>query len=223
MSGDLDLLISKKEEALQSLCIPMEELRLQFIRDTTNFASKWYEETAKEYVVKNPEISLRMSRETIASMKAKVINLAKNAGKVVNAALSSKSTWWHMEPSLYGSAQYEQTGNSRVGHKFPEKVDKPVRRALGELGTVLEQYGFNVATNPAMKTGYPEFWFTASEGKGGEAQPYYPHVLIWSQEMQNTLQKYNDLFLQAIALFNEIQKLKDERTKLQTTQLWDST
>jgi hypothetical protein len=219
----IEALIEEKEEELRPIRARMEELSLQFVNDTAKFASKWYEETAKEYVTKYPEITLSMTKEKLANMKSKVTNLARTAGKPVKAALSKHQNWWHLEPGLHDFSQYEQLGNDQVGNRFPEKIDKPIRRALGELGAILEQYGFNVTIDPAMKATYPEFWFSYPNGEGTQAQPYYPHLLVWSEDMQDTLQKYNGQFKKAIRLFNEIQRLKDELKKRQASKLWDST
>ena len=224
MSEDLNLLIQQKEKELGPLRSRMESLKQQFVSDTTRFAAKWYGETAKEYVTKYPEITLNISKEKIALMKAKVNNLAEISSRIVKDALSSPEIWWHLEPQTHDDfSEYEQLGNDQIGNRFPEKIDLPVRRALGELGTVLAQFGFNVTTNPAMKAAYPEFWFKYSEAPETEAKPYFPHLLVWSEDMQYTLQKYNSLFKQAIVLFNEIQKLKDEKKKRQARDLWDST
>jgi len=224
MGEDLEVLIQKKEKEFSPLCSRMEDLKQQFTSDTTEFAAKWYEQTAKEYATKYPEITLSLTKEKLAAMKAKVNNLTKNASKIVKEALSNQDIWWHQTPQLHDSfSQYEQLGNNETGNKFPQKIDDPVRRALGELGTILEQFEFNVTTNPSLKAAYPEFWFNIPKDPQAEAQPYFPHLLVWSEEMQSNLQKYNGQFKQAIVLFNEIQKLKEEKKKLQASQLWDST
>ena len=222
--GDLDVLIQKKERELRPLRWRMEQLQIQFINQFTQFAIGWYQKTAKEYVTKYPETTLNLSRESIGNMKAKVNNLQNAANEIVKNALSNPNVWWHLEPQLHDSfSQYEQLGNDRIGNKFPEKVDKPIRQALGELGTVLEQFGFNVSTKPAMRASYPEFWFYYPQGEGKPSKPFFPHLLDWSREMQQTLEGYNGFFKKGIELFNEIQRLKEERKKQQALDLWDST
>ena len=223
-SEDLDVSIQKKERELRPLRWRMEELQIQFTNEFTEFAAKWFEETAKEYVTKYPEITLSLSKEKLVLMKAKVNNLAKNSSRIVKAALLSPEVWWHQDPQAHDDfSEYEQLGNDQVGNRFPEKIDKPVRRALGELGGVLEEFGFRVTTSIAMKSSFPEFWFSPLEGMEKEAKPYYPHVLVWSEEMQYTMHKYNTQFKRAIVLFNEIQKLKEEKKQREASKLWDST
>jgi hypothetical protein len=224
MSDELASLIQGKEKILHLLLSNLDSLRQQFVDATAKFAVNWYQATAKEYITKYPEVTLSLTKGKLAKMKTKVNTLSEKASQIVNTALSKPEVWWNQDPQLHDSfSQYEKLGNDQVGNKFPAKIDNPVRRALGELGSVLEQFGFNVTTNPAMKAAYPEFWFSYPEGEASEAQPYYPHLLVWSEDMQRIMQKYNSLFRQAIVLFNEIQKLKDEIKRQQASNLWDTT
>lgn len=222
MSEDLDHIIKEKENEFIRLQSRMEELRLQFINDTIIFTQQWYEEMAKHYVTKYSNITLSFSKEKLAKMKAKVKNLVLNSEKIVKDALSDKKIWWHQDPILHASfSLYEQLGNVQIGNKYPRILDKPIRRALGELGAILEEYGYNVTTRVFLKSSYREFWFI-SEEEGTEAPPYFPHLLDWSEEMQETLRKYNVLFKRAIVLLNEIQVNRDEKKKRQIASLWDS-
>ena len=142
----------------------------------------------------------------------KRFGVSKTAGKIICEALPNPKVWWHKTPRVHESvAVYEQLGNEKVGNKFPEVLDKPVRRALGELGNVLEQFGYGVTTG-AFKTSYPEFWFECGEDSGTDFHPYFPHLFEWSEEMQDTIMKYDVLHKKAIVLFEEITLLKFIRT-----------
>jgi hypothetical protein len=224
LNEDLDLLIQQKERQLSPLRGRMEEIRQQFIQELTNFATKWYQDTAKQYVIKYSEITFSLKKEKLAEMKTRVSTLVKDSDRIVKKVLSNPQIWWHLEPHLHDTVtQYDQLGNDSVGNKFPEKIDNPIRQVLGELGDILEQYGYRVTTNPNMKASYPEFWFYTPEGSKKETQPYYPHLIEWSEQMQNTIYSYNTLFQKAIQLYIQIQKLKDEKKQRQASQLWDST
>ncbi len=220
----LDLLIKQKELQLNPLRTQMEEIRQQFVEDLIVFSITWYQDTAKQYVIKYSEITFNLKKENLAEMKNKVNNLAKESIWITKKVLSNPRIWWHLEPNTYDTfTQYDQLGNDAIGNKFPEKIDNPVRQVLGELGNILEQYGYRVTTNPNMKSSYPEFWFYTPEGIRKETHPYYPHLLEWSEQMQQDIQKYNNLFKQAIQLYIQIQKLKDEKKQRQASQLWDAT
>ena len=221
MSWNIDALIRRKEAELQPLFSRMEELRLQFIDDVTRFASEWYEEKSKEYATKKPEITLSLGKEKLVQMKIQVNELARNASKIVNESLADPEVWWHKTPYVNASpAAYEQLGNDQVGNKFPEVVDKPVRRALGELGNVLEQFGYGVTTG-ALKASYPEFWFECKDG-AGSIRPFFPHLFDWSDEMAETIAKYDAVYKKGIVLFEEITMLKEEKKKQEAAALWDT-
>jgi predicted DNA binding CopG/RHH family protein len=76
VADDFDTLIKEKEAELKPLTEGMEGLKHQFISETANFAAKWFEGKAKEYVTKYPEITLNLSKERLAEMKVKVNSLA---------------------------------------------------------------------------------------------------------------------------------------------------
>jgi hypothetical protein len=222
MRRDLDDLIRKKEGELQPFLLRMEALRRQFVDDVTKFVAQWYEDKAKEYATKKPEITLNLGKEQLVHMKTKVGDLAKDSGKIVTAALSDPSFWWHQTPHVNAPpSAYEQLGNDQVGNKFPEVLDKPIRRALGELGSVLEQFGYGVTTG-AMKSSYPEFWFECPEGDETDMRPFFPHLFEWSEAMQETIAKYDVEYKKAIAVFDEITSLEEEKKKQEAKALWDS-
>ena len=221
MNEQLDLSIRKKEAELQPFLSSMEQLRLQFVNDTTRFATEWFEEKAREYATKKPEITISLGNEQLAKMKAQVSNLAKNADRIVRDALGHPEFWWHLTPHVNAAAAaYEQLGNDKVGNKFPEVLDKPVRRALGELGNILEQFGYGVTTG-SNKASYPEFWFECKEDSGS-VRPYFPHLFEWSEEMQNTILEYDGPYKKAIVPFEEITMLKEEKKKQEAKALWES-
>jgi len=217
MSEDTDVLIEKKEAELLPLRSRMEELKSEFAEQTVDFAFKWYTKTAKEYITKYPEITLKMSEEKIANMKSKVNELIKNTEKIVRVEFDNPALWWHEKPNLHDSIdKYKQ-----VADKYSGVLDHAVRHILGHLGIVLEEFGFNVTTR-ANTGAYREFWFEQSLG-GKQTVPCYPHLLSWSEEMQDTMRAYDAQFTQAIALYNQIQQLKEEKKRQEALSRWDST
>jgi len=208
--------MQRKESELLPLCANMEKFKIEFIKVTLDFVSEWYKKTAKEYVAKYPEITLGMSEETISKMKGKITELVGNSKKIVKDELENSELWWHQKPHLHDSiAQYKQ-----IADKYPEILDRAVRRALGRLGIILEEFRFNV--NASGRTGsFQEYWFEHLLNTNNVA-PFYPHLLKWTEEMQDSVRKYNDQFTQAINLYNEIQKLKEQHKKQQALSRWDS-
>jgi hypothetical protein len=215
MNGNLDEQIQKKEAEFMPLRQRMEELKMEFIKETIVFAAEWYRQTTKEYIAKYPDVTLKMSNEKIASMKNKISTLIQSNEKTISE-LNNPALWWHQKPNIHDSIeQYTQ-----IADKYPEILDRAVRHALGRLGIILEEFNFSVTASGDTRT-YKEFWFDHPRGTNASLLPYYPHLLKWSENMQETIKKYNTLYLQANALFKELQELKDEKKKQQAMSRWD--
>jgi predicted DNA binding CopG/RHH family protein len=218
MSEKIDSLIERKEAELLPLRSRMEELRGQFTKETVDFASKWYRKTAKDYITKYPEVTLSMSEEKIAAMKDRTNELVKSAERLVKAEFDNAALWWHLEPHLHDSIdRYLQ-----VADKYPEVLDRAVRRVLGHLGVVLEKFGFPVTASGYTGT-YHEFWFEHPVVGTREIVPCYPHLLSWTDEMQGIIRQYNALYVEAIGLYNNIQRLKEEKKRQEALTRWDFT
>ena len=219
---ELDNLIKKKEKELLLFSSRMENLRLDFAKETIDFAIEWYRKTVKTYIMKFPEITLNMKEERIHKMKTKVNELIKNADKIVYDELSNPELWWHQRPNLEDPVDLY----TQVSDKYPEIVNRAVRHILGQLGVILEEFGYHVTTT-ASPGAYPEFWFDSQArfnpqtGRYSSA-PYFPHLLKWSKEMQYTIVKYNAQFTLALQLFKETQTHKDEKQKIQANARWES-
>ena len=194
----------------------MDELKTEFIKDTSDFAAEWFGKTAKHYVAKYPEVTLTMKEEKIANMKARIVEFVGDAERIVKDELDNPDLWWHLKPHLHDSIeQYTQ-----IAEKYPEILDRAVRHALGRLGAVLEEFRFHVNASGNVGS-YEEFWFERPTDTN-KIIPYYPHLLNWSEKMQDTIRKYNVQFVQAITLYNEIQKLKEQKKKIEALSRWDS-
>jgi len=221
MNEKIDDLLATKESELASLCCAMQEIKLQFVNVTSHFASQWYKDTARQYITKYLDVSINLATDRFDDLKIKVNHLLTESEKTSEKALSQPGIWWHEKPELnVAVSQYDQLGNQQVGNKYPEVIDGPIRVALGKLGYLLEEFGFNVKTSAAHGPHGHEYWFQKSEEK--MVSPYFPHMLEWSKPMQETLQEYNRLYKQALLKLQDIQTIKDEVKKRKIMDFWDS-
>lgn len=222
MSEKLEDLLATKESELFSLCSIMQKIKLQFINDISDFAAKWYEETARQYIKKYSEVSLNLSIDSFSDLKKKVKRLVAESKTISEKVFAQPHIWWHEKPELHSAVSlYDQLGDQQVGNKYPEVIDRPVRIVLGELGIILEEFGFSVRTGVTYGPHNEEYWFEKTEDK--TTSPYFPHMLEWSKQMQETLSEYNQLYKQAMLVLQAIQTIKDEIKKRKIIDLWDST
>jgi protein-arginine kinase activator protein McsA len=52
--------------------------------------------------------------------------------------------------------------------------------------------------------------------------PWYPHLLNWTDPMQEAIRQYNEQYVEAIKVFDEIHQLKEKKKKQEALTLWDS-
>jgi hypothetical protein len=222
VSGDFNVQIMQKGRELTVLCSLMEDTCQKFLEETGVFAALWYKQMAIVYITKYPETTISLGKEKLVELKTKINDLSKKSKQIVNTTLCGSKIWWHKDPQLNVSfSEYDQLGDQQVGRKYPITIDKYVRAVLGELGVVLEEFNFDVATNPS-KSGFQEFWFVDVEENAFHTLPYFPHLLDWSDDMQGTLRVYAELFKKGLKLISQIQELKDEKKRLDIVNIWES-
>lgn len=166
MSKDFDELITQKQEELNSLKSQMEEVRQQFIQDSARFIREWYEQTARYYVKsKGAEITIRLGKDKLKQMKAKVLELMENAEAIANKVLSDPKLWWHL-------VEGEDLSYSYFGFNPPYILNKAVSLALGKLGVVLEELGygqpyhpFGIGWSEEMQNTVKRYWRSHQQAK----------------------------------------------------------
>ena len=217
VSKDIDVAIEGKEAELVPLRALMEQLKTKFVNETIRLATRWYEETVREYITKYSQITLNMTVERMAKMKAKFNELVKNTEKIVKAELNNNpELWWHQKPRLHESIDLY----SKVGDNYPESLDHAVRHVLGKLGRILEEFRYNVTASGNTGT-FEEFWFEHPNG-APQTVTFYPHILKWTKEMEDVAHEYDVQYRKARAIFLEIQLLKDEKARRKALSKWES-
>ncbi|MGD6933972.1 MAG: hypothetical protein ACQCN5_07195 [Candidatus Bathyarchaeia archaeon] len=211
MTENFDSTIKSHEIELADLIEKMEEIRIQFIDATAVFASNWFDDTTRKYVTSDTENTLKLGKEKIGELKAKVRKLSSQASQFSEEALSTKELWWHLSLKEMGVlSPYCCSGN-----RDPEIVNKGVRRVVGKLGPILSEYGF---------LRHEDCWLEhTSKCHGQKVIPYYPYGLIWSQEMRSIMKQYSEIYKQAYTKYKEIVNLKVQKQTEQAIEIWNST
>lgn len=217
MSNDFDASIEVKENELKSLKSQMEEVRKQFVHDSTAFISKWYLEQAESYVKGSADITLSLGKDKIKQMKDKVKELQDNTGNITNEFLSDPELWWHLKENKDLSYDYHENA-------APRGLDDAIRLALGKLGTILEEFGYDAKTKSTCGTD-SDVWVeydSTDRYHPPNGRPYFPHNMEWSNEMKNTIQKYSEMVNQVKNIRFKIFTLDLEKKKNEAGNLWDS-
>ncbi|MGZ4850941.1 MAG: hypothetical protein ACXV2C_06140 [Candidatus Bathyarchaeia archaeon] len=220
MTESIDAEITIKQKELDVRKLEMEDIRTQFIEASAVFIAQWYNETAKHHVYTNSRNTLSLGRDKLSSMKGKLKDLTQEAGKIANELLSDHSLWWHLmpkneneNPSLY--VQY--------GNRCPDTIDTPIRKALGKLGVILEEYGYNVATKGGGTGDDVSVWNNKNVSPYPiNSVPYYPNSYDWSKEMKDIMKRYNEIYKQAYDYCSNIKHLQQLKMQKLAIELWDS-
>jgi len=220
MAEKYDSQIAAKQKELETYKQDLEAIKQQFIKDSSAFVANWYEETAKSYVISESANTLKIGKERLSEMKLRVSELKAKAEKIVNEILSNPSLWWHLSPESkeISNYPYEQYDVNRM----PEILDKPLRRALGLLGAILGDYGYNVTTKISYSIS-PVSWLDTSIYTYGKPPVlFYPNAFACSNEMFLTLKRYNETYKKAFSAYHEVRRLQLEKQNLQASALWGS-
>ena len=220
MAEEFDAQIAAKQRELEAYKLDLEAIKQQFIKDSSAFIGNWYDETAKNFVISESANTLKIGKESLSQMKLKVSELRANAENIATETLSNPSLWWHSNPEnkVLLCNSYEQYGINRM----PEIFDKPLRMALGRLGAILEEYGFNVTMKPSHNNSRISWLDLSTYLYSQPPVPYYPLGFDCNNEMLVTLKSYDKIFKRAFSAYHEIERLQQEKQKHQASDLWCS-
>jgi hypothetical protein len=220
MTESINTSIANLQKQLEVNKLEMEEIRKQFIEASAVFIANWYNLTAKNYVFKDSQNTLRLGRDKLFSMKLKLKSLMDDSNKVANEFLDEHSLWWHFAPKMENNniSPYLQCGN-----KCPEIIDKPIRKALGKLGLILEEYGYSVNTKGGNSGDDISLWNNKNVSPyPTDPVPYYPDSCDWSKEMRDIMKTYDEIYKKAYSAFSGIKLLNHSKISKQAADLWDS-
>ena len=198
----------------------MQAVRQQFIKATGAFFAIWYNSTVRNYVIRDSENTLRLGKNRLTQLKAKLKDLTANSKKTSNDFLSPNSLWWHLSSK---DGDNNVSVYSQYGSKVPEIIDQPIRKGLGILGVLLEEFGYNVATKVGSYDEQVSVWNNKNISPyPTNPMPYYPDSLDWSSDMKDLMKKYNEIYKQAQDAYSNIRRLQQSKIDKQAADLWDS-
>ena len=161
-----------------------------------------------------------MGKDQLAQLKAKLKDLTDNAEKGANDFLSADSLWRHLSSK---GEDYYVSAYSQFGSKYPEIIDQPIRKGLGKLGVLLEEYGYNVATKAGSYSEEVSVWNNKNVTPyPTNPVPYYPDSLDWSSDMKALMKRYDELCKQAQEAYSNINRFQQSKIDKQAADLWDS-
>jgi hypothetical protein len=217
---NIDVAISNEQEKLAKYQIEMQTVRQSFMKATIVFFTNWYESSARHYVTSESQNTISLGKEKLVELKVKLKDITDNAEKYVNEFLSADSLWW--QSSLKDGDNFVSP-YSQYGSKCPEIIDHPIRKGLGKLGVLLEEYGYNVATKAGSYDDEVSVWNNKNVSPyPSNPVPYFPDSLEWSSDMKVLMKRYDELCKQAHEAISNIKRFEQSKIDKLAADLWDS-
>jgi hypothetical protein len=198
----------------------MQTVHQLFMKATCAFFVNWYNSVARHNVIRGSQNTISLGKEQLAQLKVKLKDLTDNAEKYVNEFLGVDSLWWHLSQK---EGDNFVSVYSQYGSKCPEIIDHPVRKGLGKLGVLLEEYGYNVTTKAGSYDDEVSVWNNKNVSPyPSNPVPYYPDSLDWSLDMKTLMKRYDELCKQTHEAYSNIKRFQQSRIDKQAADLWDS-
>ncbi len=217
---NIDAAISNQQEKLVKYKIEMQTVRQLFMKATSVFFANWCESAARHYIISESQNTIRLGKDKLIQLKVKLKDIIDNSEKNVNELLSADSLWW--QSSLKEGDNFV-SAYSQYGSKCPEKIDHPIRKGLGKLGVLLEEYGYNVATKAGSYGVEISVWNNKNVSPyPSNPVPYFPDSLEWSSDMKVLMKRYDELCKQANEAISNIKRFEQSKIDKLAADLWDS-
>ncbi len=216
---NIDAAISNQQEKLVKYKIEMQTVRQLFMKATSVFLPIGANQL-QDIIISESQNTIRLGKDKLIQLKVKLKDIIDNSEKNVNELLSADSLWW--QSSLKERDNFV-SAYSQYGRKCPEKIDHPIRKGLGKLGVLLEEYGYNVATKAGSYGVEISVWNNKNVSPyPSNPVPYFPDSLEWSSDMKVLMKRYDELCKQANEAISNIKRFEQSKIDKLAADLWDS-
>jgi hypothetical protein len=206
-----DVRIAEVESHLNRLRSQMEPITRGFGEAAAGFLSEWYFQQMEEMRKAHSEVVMALGKDRIHILKAELNGLVEQVPDRVEQEFSQGRYWTHrkerlddppQEVMLYLVERGQPSGAFATG----------MSKLLGELGGVLEKFGFPV------RDSNEDVW-----GRKTISQPgHYRGAFGWPVGLLSPLQQYHPLCKEYVAAYLGLQEAKQEKEAAMANELWDA-
>jgi hypothetical protein len=201
-------LIDDKLQGKENLFNRMEEQKDLILEGLVIFVKQWFKDETTSTIKKEADKVIELGDTKAKGLKLKTQDLIDNSSSLVHKYMNEDSIWWHHNEDNASYHSYE--------HRLLDSLDKMVRLMLGELGSLLEEYGL-INVPPHYSTNYKGSWRKEVDGR-----IIYGYGVSYSKEVLELGNQYAKLILEGQKINFELQRLKDKLKKENVEQWWDS-
>ncbi|MFP3509407.1 hypothetical protein SB775_07015 [Peribacillus sp. SIMBA_075] len=207
MINSTEALIKEKEKQKQELITQMEVLKEKYLEQLIVFVDLWIEKESLSTIKSNPDKVIDLGESRAKELKNEILKLRAGSSELVYKNMNSQHIWWHtnQDKALY-------YGN---GYKLLDRIDKPIKKMLGVLGGLLNDYGII-----KISTGYGAF--SSSEASSNWSNEGYKLRITYSDELYATNKAYVSLISETQGINLEIEELENKKKRENVEDWWDS-
>jgi len=207
-----DVRIAESEGHLSRLRSQMEPITREFVEAEKGFLAEWYVQQLEGIRQAHSEVVTSLGKDRIHLLKAEVNELIGHVPERVEQEFSQGKYWTHRK---------ERLDDSPAEEELPYLVEKEqptgafatgMNTLLGELGGILEKYGFPVgdANN--------DVWGRKSLFQQGQ----YQGTIGWPLSLLNPLKQYHPLCKEYVSAYLGLQEAKHDKELATANELWDA-
>jgi hypothetical protein len=203
--------IAEIESHLSRLRTQMEPIPRQFGEAATAFLADWYVQQLEEMRQAHSEVVTALGKDRIHLLKAEVNGLVAQLPERIEKEFSQGKYWTHLNERLYDPAQEEM--RYLIAQEQPsDAFATAMSKLLGELGGILEKYGFPVGE------ARDDAWGRRSLLQQGQ----YQQAISWPPNLLNLLKQYNPLCKEYVTAYLGLEVAKHDKEVAMADQLWDA-
>lgn len=215
MSKDYDLLIEEKRREIAETKMEMEQLRLRFKGELSDFAEEWFKAYAKQLIVNNPETAGQLTDAELKDLKSEVERLASGAIELVDAHFDKENLWWHLKENTYGYTEY-------MDKRLPAVLSEETSYLFGRLGLLFQNKKIiKVGIESTYKSEGYKFDFVIEQG-GKRNELRLRHLGDFPLRLTSLMKDYSKLHEKAKSAQSQIERLLAEKRRTSLGDLWDS-
>jgi hypothetical protein len=207
-----DVRIAEIERQLNRLRSPMELITREFGEAAKGFLADWYFQQLEGMRQPHWEVVTALGKDRIHLLKAEVNGLVGQVPERVEQEFSQGKYWTHRKERLDDPPAQEETQYLIEQEQPSSAFATGMSKLLGELGGILEKYGFPVGDSGN------DVWGRKRLLQQGQ----YRGAIGWSPSLLNPLKQYHPLCKEYVSAYLSLQQAKHDKEVAMANELWDA-
>jgi hypothetical protein len=207
-----DVRMAEIESHLNRLRSQMEPITREFGEAAKGFLADWYFQQLEGMRQTHWEVVTALGKDRIHMLKAEVNGLVRQMPERVQQEFSQGKYWTHRKERLDDPPAPEEMQYLVEQEQPSGPFATGMSKLLGELGGILEKYGF-----PVGESG-DDVWGRKSLLQQGQ----YQGAIGWPPSLLNPLEQYRPLCKEYVGAYLALQKAKHDKAVAMANELWDA-